>query len=84
MATAENLQMITVLLGVFSPLITAGIAWLIKNSMALSERVAVMDSKLGSFVTTDQLGEHSKEIALEKQRLDALEKRVEALEHGKA
>lgn len=84
MATAENLQMITVLLGVFSPLITAGIAWLIKNSVALSERVAVMDSKLSGFVTTDQLREHSTEIALEKQRLDAIERRVEALELRKA
>lgn len=81
MTTAENLQMITWILGVFSPLIAAGIAWLIRNSVALSERVAVMDSKLSGFVTTDQLNAHSTEIALVKQQLSALEKRVEAVEH---
>jgi hypothetical protein len=49
--------------------------------MNLSERVAVMDSKLSSFVTSEHLGQHTTHLAVLSQKVSELVKRVEALEN---
>lgn len=68
-------EMIIWLAGVFTPLLTAGIGWLIKNSIALSERVAVIDSKLTSYATLSHVQELETSLRVLEQRVGSLEKK---------
>lgn len=68
------------ILGIFTPLLTAGIGWLVKVSLDTAQKLAVMDARLQMFATQEQITELRLEDKTIAARLTNAEQRISQLE----